>query len=67
MDVLFRFREHDLPDLDAQNLLNEPLAETLLSHDLLKDEVVCDGQVLPDLVHIGYRFLLHRQRSFPTA
>ncbi len=40
MDVLFRFREHDLPDLDAQNLLDEPLAETLLSHDFLKDEVI---------------------------
>ena len=40
MDVLFRFREHDLPDLDAQNLLNEPLAETRPAHDFLKDEVI---------------------------
>ena len=37
---LVEARPHDLPDLDAQNLLNEPLAETLPAHDFLKDEVI---------------------------
>ena len=40
IDPFFRFREHDLPDLDVQDLLDEPLAEALLAHDFLKDEII---------------------------
>ena len=63
MDVFFRFREHNLPNLDVQDLLNEVLAEPLLAHDLLKDKVVRDGQIFPDFVHVGH-CLLHGHRSF---
>ena len=45
---------------DAQNLLNEPLP----SHDFLKDEVVRNGQVFPDLVDFAPRHFLHGRHSF---
>ena len=40
IDPFFRFREHDLSYLDVQDFLDEPLAEALLAHDFLKDEII---------------------------
>ena len=64
VDAFFRFRKHDFSDFDVQDLLDEALAETLLAHDFLKDEVIRDGQVFPDFVGLASRHFLHGQHSF---
>ena len=59
VDILLCLREGDLADLDVQDILDQPLAEPLLAHDLLEDEIVRDGQILPGLQRICSIRLVH--------
>ena len=59
VDIFLRLRERDLADLDVQDILNQSLAEPLLAHDLLEDEIVRDGQILPGLQRIRSIRLVH--------
>ena len=59
VDILLRLRKRDLADLDVQDILNQSLAEPLLAHDLLEDEIVRDGQILPGLQRIRSIRLVH--------
>ena len=45
--------------LDVQDILDQPLAEPLFAHDLLEDEIVRDGQILPGLQRIRSIRLVH--------
>ena len=56
------YQHKKLTDIDWQAMINEELATK--SEKTVKNAW---GLVHASLVHVGYRFLLHRQRSFPTA